>query len=78
MLVVSAITTAIFAKPWDQLDVFTNSTFLLWAVTGAVLSGTVANILFLTGLSMGIDASKTTIVASVEVVVATVAGVFFK
>lgn len=76
MLVFSAITTAIFAKPWDQLDVFTNSTFLLWAVTGAVLSGTVANILFLTGLSMGIDASKTTIVASVEVVVATVAGVF--
>jgi drug/metabolite transporter (DMT)-like permease len=36
----------------------------------------VANILFFKGLSMGIDASKTTIVASIEVVIATVAGVF--
>lgn len=35
-----------------------------------------ANIFFFTGLSKGIDASKTTIVASIEVIVATVAGVF--
>lgn len=75
MLVFSAITTAIFAKPWEHLDLFVNSTFLFWAITNAVLTGTVANILFLTGLSMDIDASKTTIVASVEVVIATVAGV---
>jgi len=76
MLVFSTITTAIFAKPWEQLDLFENSAFLFWSTAGAVLSGSVANIFFFTGLSMGIDASKTTIVASIEVVVATFAGVF--
>jgi len=76
MLLFSTITTAIFAKPWEHLDLFTNSSFMFWAIPGGVLSGTVANILFLKGLSKGIDASKTTIVASIEVVVATVAGVF--
>lgn len=75
MMVFSSITTAIFAKPWVHLDLFIDSTFLFWAILGAVFSGTVANILFLTGLSMGIDASKTTIVTSIEVVVATLAGV---
>lgn len=75
MLLFSSITTAIFAKPWGHLDMFTNSTFMFWAILGGVLSGTVANICFLTGLSMGIDASKTTIVASIEVIIATVAGV---
>ncbi|MDR7869303.1 MAG: DMT family transporter [Tissierellaceae bacterium] len=75
MMVFSSIVTAMFAKPWEHLALFTDSTFLFWAVIAAVSSGAVANICFLTGLSMGIDASKTTIVASVEVVVATVAGV---
>lgn len=76
MLGFSAITTALFAKPWVRLDLFANSTFLFWATTGAGLSGAVPNFFFLTGLSKGIDASKATIVASIEVVVATVAGVF--
>jgi drug/metabolite transporter (DMT)-like permease len=49
---------------------------MFWAVLGGVLSGSLANLLFFRGLSMGIDASKTTIVASIEVVIATVAGVF--
>ncbi|NMB00853.1 MAG: EamA family transporter [Firmicutes bacterium] len=74
-IVFSSIATAIFAKPWENLDLLLNGTFFFWAITGAVLSGAVANIFFLTGLSMGIDASKATIVASVEVVVATLAGV---
>ncbi len=76
MMVFSSITTAIFAKPWENLSLFASSTFLFWAIAGAVFSGTLANILFFAGLSKGIDASKTTIVASIEVVVATVAGVF--
>lgn len=76
MMFFSSITTAVFAKPWEHLHLFTDTTFMFWAIIAAVFSGAVANILFLTGLSMGIDASKTTIVASVEVVIATVAGVF--
>lgn len=76
MMVFSSITTAVFAKPWEHLTLFANGTFLFWTVAGAVLSGAIANIFFLTGLSTGIDASKTTIVTSVEVVVATIAGVF--
>ncbi|MGI6525913.1 MAG: EamA family transporter [Caldicoprobacterales bacterium] len=61
MMVFSSITTAVFAKPWEHLDFLTNSTFLFWAVTGAGLSGTVANILFFAGLSMGKDLSKNTL-----------------
>ena len=76
MMLFSSITTAIFAKPWENLDLFANSTFLFWAILAAVLNAAISNILFLTGLSMGIDASKATIVASIEVIVATVAGVF--
>ena len=76
MLLFSSITTAIFARPWEHLHLFTNKSFMFWAIPGGFLSGTLANILFLTGLSKGIDASKTTIIASIEVVVATVAGVF--
>ena len=76
MMVFSSITTAIFAKPWQHLDLFTNSSFLFWAIISGVFAGGVANICFLTGLSMGIDASKTTIIASIEVVIATLAGVF--
>ncbi|NLP35190.1 MAG: EamA family transporter [Clostridiales bacterium] len=76
MLLFSTITTAIFAKPWEHLDLFANGSFMFWAIPAGVFSGAVANILFFKGLSMGIDASKTTIVASIEVVVATVAGVF--
>jgi len=76
MFLFSSITTAIFAKPWEHIGLFSKGKFLLWALAGAGLSGTLANVLFFKGLSMGIDASKTTIVASIEVVVATVAGVF--
>lgn len=76
MLMFSSITTAIFARPWEHLDLFTNRPFMLWAVLGGVLSGSVANLFFLNGLATGIDASKATIVTSVEVVIATVAGVF--
>lgn len=76
MLFFSTITTAIFARPWEHLHLFINSSFMVWAVPGGLLSGTIANIFFLTGLSKGIDASKATIVTSIEVVVATVAGVF--
>lgn len=75
MLVFSSIAIAVFAKPWEHLELFANNSFLLWAIMGGGLSGAVANILFLTGLSKGIDASKATIVASVEVIVATLAGV---
>ena len=76
MFLFSSLTTAIFAKPWNNLDLFANSTLMFWAILGGVLSGSLANVLFLTGLSMDIDASKTTIVTSIEVIVATVSGVF--
>lgn len=75
MMVFSTITTAMFAKPWEHLALFTDSSFLFWAIIAAVSSGAIANICFLTGLSMGIDASKATIVTSIEVIIATIAGV---
>lgn len=75
MLLFSAITMGIFAKPWENLSLFGNSTFLFWGILNAVFTGLFANLLFLNGLSMNVDASKATIIASGEVVVATLTGV---
>ncbi|MDR7855747.1 DMT family transporter [Tissierella sp.] len=76
MLLFSAITMGIFAKPWQHLDLFTNSTFLFWAILNSMTTGLMANLLYLKGLSMNVDASKATIITSAEVVVATLSGVF--
>lgn len=76
VLLFSAITMGIFAKPWQYLDLFTNSKFLFWAFLNSMSTGLIANLLFLKGLSLKIDASKVTIIASIEVVIATLSGVF--
>lgn len=75
MLLFSGVTTAIFARPWEHLYLLGNSSFLVWASVNAIVTGTLANLFFLKGLSMGIDASKATIVASIEVIVASLAGI---
>lgn len=75
MLLFSAIAMSIFAKPWQNLDLFTNNTFLLWAFLNSMSTGLIANLLYLKGLSMNVDASKATIIASVEVVIATFSGI---
>lgn len=75
MLLFSAITMGIFAKPWQHLDLFTNSKFLYWAILNSMATGMIANLLYLRGLSMKVDASKATIIASGEVVIATLSGV---
>ena len=75
MLLFSAITMAIFAKPWQHLDLITNSSFLFWTILNSVLTGLMANLLYLKGLSMNVEASKATIITSGEVVVATLSGV---
>lgn len=76
MLVFSMLTMAIFAKPWEHVDLFMNSTFLFWAIISSMCTGLFANIFFLRGLSLDVDASKVTIITSVEVIVATLSGVF--
>lgn len=75
MLLFSAITMGIFAKPWQHLALFTNSTFLFWAILNSMFTGMLANLLYLKGLSLNVDASKATIIASAEVVIATLPGV---
>jgi len=75
MLLFSAITMGIFAKPWQHLELFTNSTFMFWAILNSMATGLMANLLYLKGLSMNVEASKATIVTSVEVVIATLSGV---
>jgi len=65
----------IFAKPWQPLDLFANSTFMFWAILNSMATGLLANLLYLKGLSMNVEALKATIVTSVEVVFATLYGV---
>lgn len=76
MLLFSTITMGLFAKPWQHIDLFFNSKILLWAILNSMSTGLIANLLYLKGLSMNVDASKATIIASAEVVIATLSGVF--
>lgn len=76
MLLFSTITMGIFAKPWQHVELFMNSRFLFWAILNAMTTGLMANLLYLKGLSMNVDASKATIITSAEVVIATLSGVF--
>ncbi|NLJ89680.1 MAG: EamA family transporter [Clostridiales bacterium] len=75
MLLFSATTMALFAKPWLHLDLFTNKTFIFWGLLNSLSTGLIANLLYLRGLSMNVDASKATIIASGEVIIATLSGV---
>ena len=75
MLLFSAITMGLFAKPWEHMELFSNSTFMFWGILNALFTGLLANLLFLKGLSMKVDASKVTIISSGEVVIATLTGV---
>ncbi|NLJ96221.1 MAG: EamA family transporter [Clostridiales bacterium] len=75
MLLFSAITMGIFAKPWQHMNLFFNGKFLFWAILNSLSSGLIANLLYLKGLAMKVDASKATILASAEVIIATLSGV---
>lgn len=76
MLLFSAITMSFFAKPWLHIDLFGNGNFLFWAIINSIVTGLIANLIFLQGLSMNVEASKVTIITSFEVIVATLTGVF--
>lgn len=75
MLLFSALTMGIISKPWEHLSLLGESTFVFWAIINSLATGLIANILFLRGLSMNVDASKVTIITSVEVIVASLSGV---
>lgn len=78
MLVFSSILQGIISKPWSAANVvlLTDGTFIFWAMVNAVITGALGNLLYLKGLSTNIDASKAPIISSVEVIVATLMGVF--
>lgn len=76
MILFSMLTMGIFARPWEHVGLFMNSTFLFWAIISSMCTGLFANIFFLRGLSMNVEASKVTIITSVEVIVATLTGIF--
>ena len=75
MLLFSALTMGIIAKPWEHMALLGDSTFVFWAIINSLATGLIANILFLKGLSMNVDASKVTIITSIEVIVASLSGV---
>ena len=71
------LTTIPFAQPWKYAQVFTVPTYWWYSISFALLPGTISNFLFLNGLTYPIEASKAQIVASVEVIVATLVGVLY-
>lgn len=77
MLLFSTITQGIFSQPWSAKNValFMDTKFLFWALANAVVTGAMANLFYLKGMSMNIDASKAPVISSVEVIVATLLGV---
>lgn len=77
MLVFSTITQGTFAQPWTDTNMalLTSGSFLFWAIINALITGALANLFYLKGLSTNIDASKAPIISSVEVIVASLMGV---
>lgn len=77
MLLFSTLLQGTFAQPWTSanLALFTDSEFLFWAVMNAFVTGALANLLYLKGMSTNIDASKAPVISSVEVIVASLLGV---
>lgn len=77
MLLFSAITQSFVAQPLSahNLALFASGEFLLFAFVNALVTGALANLLYLKGMSMGVEASKAPVLSSVEVVVATLSGV---
>lgn len=78
MLVFSTILQSFISQPFSQanLVLLTDSTFLFWAIINAFITGTLCNLLYLKGLSTNVDASKAPVISSVEVIVATLMGVY--
>lgn len=77
MLFFSSITQAFVAQPWTaaNMNLLTNPEFLTWAILNAVITGAIANLAYLKGMSTRIDASKAPVISSVEVIVASLMGV---
>lgn len=77
VLVFSTISQGIFAQPWTDTNMalLTSGSFLFWAIINALITGALANLFYLKGLSTNIDASKAPIISSVEVIVASLMGV---
>lgn len=77
VLVFSTITQGIFAQPWTDTNMalLTSGSFLFWAIINALITGALANLFYLKGLSTNINASKAPIISSVEVIVASLMGV---
>ncbi len=77
MLVFSSLTTGLSSGVWQQAGYFIRGDFMLWALINSIFTGFLANVCFFEGLALGVDASKATILASVEVIVATLTGILF-
>lgn len=75
MLVFSTLTLLPITQPWTMFSLYADGTFFFQSLLYGVVTGVIANVLFLTGISMGISPSRATIFTSLEVVVATLIGV---
>lgn len=77
-LLISTITLAFVSKPWapENIGFFTNKNFLLFAIPLGLLTGALPNVLYFFGMAAPVDTSKTPVVATIDVVVATMMGVF--
>lgn len=78
MLVFSTIFQGFVTQPWTpaNLALFSNGGFMFWAIINAIIAGALSNLFYLKGLSTNIDASKAPIISSVEVIIATLMGVY--
>lgn len=76
MLLVSSIILGITAQPWkaENLALFAQASFLILAVLLGLLTGAIGNVCYFKGMATNIDASKAPVIASVDVIVATLIG----
>ncbi|WP_206458624.1 DMT family transporter [Anaerovorax sp. IOR16] len=68
------LTMGVFSHPWDSIGLMINWKFIIVSIAYGMIPTTGAYLLYMKGLSKGLEASKVPIIASVETVVAALIG----
>lgn len=71
------ILLAAFAKPWNYAPLFYNPLFWLYSFGYGLIPAVGSYLLYMGGLSKGLDLSKVSLIASIETVVASLIGLFY-
>lgn len=70
------LTLGIIARPWESIGLFSSAEFWIYSFGFGLIPAVGSYLLYMGGLSKGLEVSKVAVIASVETIVATLIGVF--